>query len=248
MTAMTTSATRPRELRAARPGLIGRVLAVARMQLADRRTVLISPVAVLALVFVINIVIWQLTPVSGRHTGGAASIVVYLTVVAVICVARGLPFALGMGSSRRAFVLGTLAAGGLLATAFGVLLFVLQRVERTSDGWGMHGNFFWYPWFDRSPAVADVLVLVLALLAAFALGGALASCWSRWSTLALVAGVPALLAILGGAAIVLTWRGWWHDLGGWLAGQTPLTATGWCALAAVLLTGASYLVLRRVRA
>ena len=52
--------------------------------------------------------------------------------------------------------------------------------------------------------------------------------------------------MLGGAAVLLTWRQWWTDLGHWLAGQPSASIlAGWPAVLAVVLAGAGYTALRR---
>jgi hypothetical protein len=225
-----------------------RTVAVARMHLVDLRTLGVIPWSIMASIFAINVIIWQFVPASGRQTGGAASIYVFLLAVAILSTTRSLPFALGMGASRRTFLLGTGLAGLTLSVAFGALLFVLQIAEHASGGWWQQGEFFWFPWFARSAHVADLLVLILSLGASFALGTLIAACWVRWGALTLAVGMPALILVGGALIVLITWRHGWDEVGRWLAGQTPLSTAGWCALAVVVLAGLSHLVLRRVRA
>jgi hypothetical protein len=225
-----------------------RALAVARMHLVDLRTLGLIPWSILASIFAINIAVWQFVPAESRNTGGASSIYCFLLAVAVLAVARSLPFALGMGTSRRAFVLGTMLTGLILSVGFGAILFALQLIERASGGWWMQGHFFWFPWFARSSHAAALLMLVTSLAASFVLGALVAACWVRWNVLTFVVGVPVLILLCGGLTILLAWQSWWDELGHWFAGQSPLSTAGWCALAAVVLGGLSHLVLRRVRA
>jgi hypothetical protein len=224
-----------------------RTLAVARMHTVDLRTLLAIPLGVLASVIVINLLIWQVVSASGRQTGGAASLYVFLTIVGLLSVASGLPFAFGMGASRRAFLAGTLLTGLGLSTVFGLIYLVLQVAEHASDGWWQQGEFFWFPWFARSPEIVDLLFFVVSMFACFTVGILGATCWMRWNRLALLVGGPGTVLVVGGAVVLVTWRGWWHYLGHWFAAQTPLTATGWSALLVVVLAALSHLVLRRAR-
>ena len=87
--------------------MLNRALAVAHMHLVDRVTLFVMPFAICGSAFVINIVLWTFVPVDGRNTGAASSLHFFVLAAAILAVLRGLPFALGMGASRRAFVLGT---------------------------------------------------------------------------------------------------------------------------------------------
>lgn len=224
-----------------------RAVAVARMHFADHFTLFVLPASIVASIFVINIIIWQWVPVSGRNSGGAGAVYVFVLAVAALAVTRALPFALGMGASRRSFLLGTLLTGAALAAGWTALLFVLQRVEKATGGWWLHGNFFWFDWFGRSTWPATVLLGLTSLAATFALGALLGACWVRWNRLFLVVAAPSLVLVGGAVLILVTAQRWWHHVGHWFAALTPLTTAGWCALLAVVATALLHPVLRRVR-
>lgn len=224
-----------------------RTVAVARMHFADLVTLVLIPAAILASIFVINIVVWQFVPESGRQTGGAASIYCFLAGVAALAVTRALPFALGMGSSRRAFLLGTLGTGIVLSIGWAVALFVLQRLERATGGWGKHGNFFWFSWFADASWASVLLFAVTSLAASFVLGALIGACWVRWNRLLLLVAGPLLVLVGGGLLVLVSAQHWWGDVGRWLGDQTPLSTAGWCALLTVALAALLHPVLRRVR-
>jgi hypothetical protein len=54
--------------------------------------------------------------------------------------------------------------------------------------------------------------------------------------------------VLGGLSGRATVQHWWGHVWSWFGDQTPLSASGWLALAVVLLTAASWATLRRVTA
>lgn len=224
-----------------------RSVAVVRMHLADPMTLFYMVWGVLAAVFLVNVIIWQFVSVDGRSSGGAVAIYCFLIAVAVLAVARALPFSLGMGSSRRAFLIGTLITGLILSVCHGLLLFVLQLLEKATDGWWAHGQFFQFEWFDKSSPASVFLFIVVSLMAAFTLGALVSSGWQRWDRMMLIVGAPLFVLVMGGLLVLVTAQHWWPAVGSWFARQTPLSAAGWCAVAAVVFVAATYAVLRRVR-
>jgi hypothetical protein len=227
---------------------MNRAVAVMRMHLVDRVTLFVMPLTILAAAFAINLALWQVVPADGRSTGGGASVYFFVLVAAMLAVVRGLPFALGMGSSRRAFTIGTGLVGLVIAVAFGTLYLVLQAVEQVSDGWGMRGRFFDFPWFDGSSWAIRWLLFVVSFATTFLLGAWVSATWARWGTLALVVGAPLLILLGGGGAVLVSWQRWWGDVWSWFGDLTPLTLTGWATLLAVVLGAATWATLRRVRA
>jgi hypothetical protein len=164
-----------------------------------------------------------------------------------MAVARALPFALGMGSSRRAFLLGTLLTGVVLSLGWSLALFVLQRTEKATGGWGKHGHFFWFGWFAGTSWPVVILFAITSLTASFVLGALIGACWVRWNRLFLLVAGPLLVLVSGGLAILVSAQHWWASVGHWFQDQTPLSTAGWCALLAVVLAAALHPVLRRVR-
>jgi hypothetical protein len=219
-----------------------------KMHLTDRLTLVVLPLGILAAAFAINVLVWLPLPEDSRRTGGAGSVFVFVLAAAMFAVVRGLPFALGMGSTRRSFAIGTAMTGGVLALGFGTLYLLLAGVEDLTDGWGLHGTFFDFAWFGRSIWPDRWTMLVLSFLASWLLGTAIAALWPRWGMVALVIGGPVVILLGGGAAALITWRQWWDSVGSWFSGLTPLTATGWLLLLSLALAAATWGSLRRVAA
>jgi hypothetical protein len=225
---------------------MNRATAVMKMHLTDQLTLLVLPLGILASAFAVNVLVWLPLPEDGRQTGGALALPVFVLAAAMFAVVRGLPFALGMGVTRRAFVLGTLMTGAVLALGFGTLYLLLTGVEHLTDGWWLNGTFFDYGFFSRSAWPARWLMLVIAFLAAWLLGSATAALWPRWGMLALAVGGPAAILLGGGAVTVITWQHWWDSVGSWFSGLTPATSSGWLLLASLALAAATWASLRRV--
>jgi len=225
---------------------MSRALAVTRMHLVDGLTLFALPTGILASAFAINLAIWTVVAEDGRQTGGIASIYCFVAAAAALAVVRGLPFSMGLGSSRKAFSLGTLITGAILGLVFGTLCLVLQVIEHASDGWGLHGHFFWFSWFGTDWAL-DWLLFVVSLIAVFALGALLGALVGRFQMMTVIVGGPATILVGGGLAVLITWKHWWDDIFGWFGDLTPATATLWCAVLAVACVAGSWAVLRRYR-
>ncbi|HET6152463.1 MAG TPA: hypothetical protein VFE15_05870 [Marmoricola sp.] len=227
---------------------MNRATAVMKMHLVDRLTLVVLPLGILAASFTVNVLVWLPLAKDGRHTGGALAVPAFVLAAAIFAVVRGLPFALGMGVTRRSFVLGTLMTGAVLAVGFGTLYVLLGGLENLTGGWWLHGTFFDYSFFHRSIWPARWLMLVVGFFASWLLGTAVASLYPRWGMVALVIAGPAVVLAGGGAIALLTWQHWWHSVGSWFSGLTPVTSSGWLVLASAVLAAATWGSLRRVSA
>ena len=128
-------------------------MAVARVHSLDVQQT-IWPWAILATSFVVNVVLWvALRGLEGfeKTTGGLASLYVTALFVASVAVARQLPFTLGLGVTRRAFMGGSLLYATASSALAGVVLTLLNRVEEVTDGFGQGGRFFRVPWLTDVP-------------------------------------------------------------------------------------------------
>lgn len=224
---------------------MNRSLAVARMHLVDRRTIFAAPAGLLALVLAINLAIWCFVPRDGRHTGGVASIYIFVICLASLAVVRGFPFALGMGSSRRAFSLGTALVGGLVSVVFGTVIWLLGILEEHTGGWGVGGHFFSFGWLSDANLPLRWLVVTMPFLAMFALGGAVAAVFLRWRIPGLFVSVLVVILLSGLVVIGLTWRHDWHNAQSWFTGLTPLTVCGWLTIVTLTCGLLGWSVLRR---
>jgi hypothetical protein len=227
---------------------MNRAVAVMRMHLVDQLTLVVMPLGILASAYVVNVLVWLPLDSENRKTGGALALPIFVLAAAMFAVVRGLPFALGMGATRRSFAIGTLMTGGVLAAGFGTLYLVLGRIEDATGGWGLNGTFFDFSFFNRSAWPLTWLMLVVTFLAAWLVGAALASVWPRWGMVALAVGGPALIILGGGVAALVTWQGWWSSVWSWLDGLTPVTSAGWLAALCLACAAATWGALRRVSA
>ncbi|SFT32494.1 hypothetical protein SAMN05660657_00003 [Geodermatophilus amargosae] len=230
---------------------MNRVLAAARLHTMNPLLTIGIPWGIALLSFAINLPIWALTGASdqpgGGITGGVVSLYITVLVVFVQSATQLLPFAMGMSLSRRTFYLGTALAALALSLLYGVVLSALTAVENATGGWGVRLNF-WAPGsFDVGNAALQVVVSGAPMLAAAFVGVAIGVVMKRWGPTGLWSLVVASIVVLGGLAILVSWRRAWGDVGTWLVDQSMLTLAVAIPLVLALATaGLSYAGLRRV--
>src|SRR5437879_6352220 len=137
---------------------MSRIASVMVMHARDRVTWFVIPWSVLgagfAIVLFIALFIALLfgnnTPV---YTGALATFYFVMLLVGIGAVIRAFPFAVGFGTRRRDYLLGTLAWGVAVCAAWAILLGLLSLIEaNVIKNWGVNLHFFHLPFFsDGSP-------------------------------------------------------------------------------------------------
>ena len=162
-------------------------------------------------------------------------------------IGRSLPFGLTLGASRRSFYSGTALLGMALALVSGLVLTVLQAIERATDGWGLSMHFFRVPYLLNGPWYATWLTSAVGLFALFAYGmwhGIVYSRWGAPGTLAFIA-VQVLVVVAGGVVVRFEHWGVRSAASGSSAGATALGLTGVVAALAVLVLAGGHATIRR---
>ena len=163
---------------------MSRAVAVARVHAVDVSQA-VWPWAILATSFLVNITLWvALRDVEGfqKTTGGLASLYVTAVFVAAIAVSRQLPFMLGLGVTRVAFMGGSLLYATACAAVTGVVLTLLNLLEGATGGFGQDGKFFRVPWLTDVPTYQLFAVYAVPMLLAIALGVFLSGLYARFGT------------------------------------------------------------------
>jgi len=240
------------------PGLrtpVTRLLNVIRLYLANPFPVLILPSIILLGILAVNIAIWALITISSGPTGashadkglqysGAAFYpFVYFLIVAVQAISITFSIALGYGTTRRNFYLGTAITFVLLAGVFAVVMGLLGVIEQVTNGWGLGGHMFTAIYFG-SNWWTRLVVFFFGLLFALFTGSGFAAVWVRWKTTGLVVAFAVLAVLILGSIAVLTLTKTWNLVGGVLDGG-PLAVTAWLLIPAGLSAIAGYFILRR---
>lgn len=171
----------------------------------------------------------------------------YFVVLGTQSISRSLPFALTLGVSRRSFHSGTALLGTALAAVSGLVLTVLQAIERATDGWGLSIRFFRVPYLLNGPWYATWLTSAVVLFALFVYGMWCGIVYSRWGMLGAVAFVAAQVIVVAAGSVVVGFEHWhvMSTAGGSFAGLTALGLTGVVAALAVLLVAGGQATIRR---
>jgi hypothetical protein len=184
---------------------------------------------------------------SHEATGYLLSYFIFFGVQGWQTVGRSLPFGLALGASRRSFYSGTALLGMVLALASGLVLTVLQAIERATGGWGLSLHFFRVTYLLNGPWYATWLTSAVGLFAVWVYGmwhGAVNSRWGGLGTLAFIA--VQVLVVVAGARVAAFEH--WHfgsAAGGASASLTALGLTGLVAALAVLLLAGGHATIRR---
>lgn len=217
---------------------------VARYHLVDPIAYLAAPWAILAFVFLINLV---MTEAQGgpNPTKGLAVIYVCFFGLGILSTGGSLPFGLALGASRRSYYTGTVLLAVALAAADGLGLALLQVAERATHGWGGALHFFQVSYILSGPWYLTWLTSFVGLTMLFVYGLWYGIIYRRWGRVGLVAFIVGQVALIR-VWIVVVDRG--HNWGGAGFSFTP-SAVGLTAmfgvLAGVLLIG-GFALIRRV--
>lgn len=228
---------------------MNRIITAARLHTIAPAVGLILPWAIMASSFLINIVVWSLTDVAdhpGSGTGGLASLYATLCIVYVQTVAYLLPFAMGLSLTRRSFYLGTALFAAVQSLAYGLLLYLLQLIERGTNGWGVGLPFFGGFWTVDIP-VGQVFVFAVPMFVLSLLGMAIGVVYKRFGSVGLYGLTIGAVLGLGALSALLTWLTAWDNVGGWFSDQSliPLSA-GWPVVLGIGFALAGYIGIRRV--
>ncbi|SMH32081.1 hypothetical protein SAMN06295885_0687 [Rathayibacter oskolensis] len=233
-----------------------RLLRIVRLHFANPATLLYTPLAILAAIFVGTLIIWLLVlrmagveAAGGESgvqiTGGTTFIFIYMLVVAIQATNVTFALALGYGSTRRDYYLGSALTFVVLSAAWTVVYSGMSALEQATNGWGLGGYMFRTSAFtDVSWGAQAVATFILFLFFFFA-GSATASVYVRWRAAGMTVFFLSLGALVVGLIALVTLIGSWDAV--WLS----VEAIGFSGAFALLLIPTvvaavlGYLILRR---
>ena len=220
---------------------------VVRLQFANPNRTVGVPLYILGAVVLLTVAISIAILRAGGTLDGADfnasvlwSVVGYTVAVGVQNVATSFPFALALGSTRRAFVLGNLASAVGQAVLVAIAAVALLGLERLTGGWFIGARALGTTLLGNgNPAILAGLML-LTVLTALSVGGVFAAAWVRFG-----ARGPLALTIALAAVVVLALLLFLPQLTQAFAAFEPW----WLAVAGAVVIGLAlvgqYLFLRR---
>lgn len=238
---------------------------VVRYHLLKKYTYLILPWAWTAFGFALDLAIFAAIPIthsyhrvmtatglatvpnppSPRGAGGLIGIVIVYFVLGVVGIAQELPFGLALGLSRRTYYAGTALLAAALAVVNGLVITLLQALERATDGWGESAHIFQIPYVLDGPWYITWLTATVALALLFAWGMWFGIVYRRWNLGGALIFTGVQLTVLLIAGLAITWSDAWAATGHFFAVLPKAGPAGLLAAFAAVLTAGGYATIRR---
>ena len=182
----------------------------------------------------------------GSYTGALSTIYGYFLVMGVFTVTKSLPFGLMLGLSRRSYYLGTTLLVAVTSAVFGLVLTLLQVVERATGGWGLAAHFFRIPWLLDGRWYQTWLTSFVLLALFFLYGMWYGLVWRRWNLTGMLAFVAAQLLLALAFVMMVSLTHSWTGVGHYLATTTAVSLTGVLAAVALAMGFGGFATIRRV--
>ncbi len=222
---------------------------VARLHLVDRFSYTWLVWGVLAFTFAVNAAIFAVIPQTqpeGNYTGALITIYIFMLVIGVQAATKFLPFAMTLGVSRRTYYTGTVALVVALCAAYAAMLTVLWWLEGVTNGWGLQLHFFRVPWILDGPWYQVLLTNFVLLSLVFLFGLWSGLIYRRFALIGSVVFFAAIVIVLLGAAILVTWWEAWPQVGHFLVNLDIVNASLLIALLSVVVSLGGFLTIRRI--
>ena len=222
---------------------------VCRYHLIDRTTFAVTPWAVLAFMFCVNLAFTAAVPPGATGNDSLRGMLAGF----FFCfgglwamTARSLPFGLALGVSRRSYYTGSMLLCLSLAAGDGLVFAVLQVIEGATGGWGMGMYFFRVPHILAGPWALTWLTsfVFLALMSAYGMWSGMI--YRRWNHVGLLVFAAAHIIVLLTAVLVITWTHAWPHRAHAVAELTPAELIGFLAPLAAAMFAGGYATLRHV--
>lgn len=205
-----------------------RLGSVARLHAANPFTIFWTPLYVVGLIFAASWAIWWIVRTAApndpdtvqgisqgfQYSGATLWIFVYMMVIAIMAMNASFSLALGFGSTRRDYILGTAITFVALAALYSVVYILLAQIEAWTGGWGLGGSMFNAIYFGiDSPWWLRLFHVFALFVFFFAIGSAFGAMYVRWKARGLGLFFVILSAVLLGIVALITVTGSWPAVG-----------------------------------
>ncbi len=203
------------------------------------------PWLILGLNFFIALVVNQAVG-GGLRSGELGAIYAAFLAMGVIAVVRWLPFVLALGVSRGTYFMGITLVALAISVVDGLVLAVLQALERGTGGWGASLHFFRVPYLLSGPWYLTWLTSFVLLTVFFVWGMWFGVVYRRWSVTGLLVFITAQVLAIVAAIWITTSAHAWSSFGHFFTTLSVEGLTGLLAVLAVVLFGGGFATIRHV--
>ena len=183
--------------------------------------------------------------VGQRYSWAVISPQWYLVVVGVQAIAYTFSFALGFGSTRRNYWLGTALMFTLTSAAFALLIACLVQVEKSTAGWFIGAHMFDTLWYGIEGFGVDFYSAFALQLFVLFIGAGVTAVFMRWRVRGMLVLLFSFLAVVLAAATVVTFTNTWPGLFAWLTSLGIIGAFTVVLCLAVASAVGGYAVIRK---
>lgn len=169
----------------------------------------------------------------------------YLVVVGVQAIGLTFQFALGFGTTRRDFWLGTALLFGLVAVGNGVAFAILVQIEKATNGWWLGARMFDALWYGLDGPLVDFFSTFSLQLFVFFVGATVTTVYMRWRIPGMLVVAAASAVLLLGMLALISFTESWPAIVSWFVAQGIAGIFGWLLLVTAILAVAGFLVIRR---
>lgn len=226
-----------------------RLVDVAKLHFVAMPMLVAWPLATTAMAFLVNLGVFLAvgeTENDNNVTGGLATLFVFALVFYVQAMDRTLALAVGLGVTRREYLTATGLVAVVQAVGIGALLFVLELIERATDGWGLRLRMFDLPRYLTDNPVLQLLSYISLLLLVAAAGMLIGTVYQRWGSPGIFTLAVGTFIVADIAAVLVTWLHRWSDVGNGITDLPRTVSLVLLPLAlAALLSAAAWTVIRR---
>lgn len=251
--ALTTATSPTHTNRSTTPSAGERIMRVVRLQLVDKKQLILVPLLIIGSGIIISIIIGELIKLAGappeavyegmRHNQAALWILTgYFVSLGALMYARSLPFAVALGSTRRDYWLGTTLTLMVTSLGLAVLSTVLLAAEKATRGWFTGSRMYdTYILGNGDYLNAFLMSFVISGISLLA-GNFYAAIYLRWKSVGVTFTIiGTVVFLLGFIALAVTTK---LDIIGWMSADPYLKTAAIVAASMILMSAATWVVVR----
>src|SRR5699024_9638248 len=179
-------------------------------------------------------------------TGGSQATIWYLGFMGAYTASHTFPFSVALSYSRRVYLIGTYLTFAVVSVGYALAAMLAYWVEQATNGFGRHMYVFGVPSFQEFGGMFGVgSIAAVVVLFVMCFGFFWAILYRRVSVTQLWAVIIGVIAVLLGLLALITLNDGWATVGTWFMRQTAFSLAGWGLLAAIVLGGLNYLLIRK---